>query len=147
MIQTDDRIGEKQSVEHKSYVRTRYCESDVFGHINNVSYFIYLEQARVDFFVELGMLEKQTDWSFIVASARCDYRSQAYVNQKLVIQTFVTHIGRTSFKLSHQIVDQESNVLIAEGEVILVQFDFYQQESIRLSEELTDILKKYLLES
>ncbi len=35
---------------HRTLIRTRFGESDAFGHINNVSFFTYLEQARVDFF-------------------------------------------------------------------------------------------------
>lgn len=42
--------GKVKALVHLTEIRTRYCESDALGHINNVSYFIYFEQARVDFF-------------------------------------------------------------------------------------------------
>jgi acyl-CoA thioester hydrolase len=31
-------------------VRVRFCETDMAGHVNNTSYFIYLEEARGKFF-------------------------------------------------------------------------------------------------
>lgn len=128
---------------HKSFIRTRYCESDVLGHINNVSYFIYLEQARVDFFVDTNILDNSKEWSFVVASAHCDYLKQAYVNQNLVVKTWVSHIGRTSIKLKHKILDQTSEELIAEGEVVLVSFSFTAQKSEPLHERTVEKLKYY----
>ncbi|MBZ5750015.1 acyl-CoA thioesterase [Metabacillus rhizolycopersici] len=129
---------------HESFVRTRYFESDVYGHINNVSFFIYLEQARVDFFADNNLHKNQEEWSFVVASAHCDYINQAYVNQNLVIRTYIDHIGRKSIKLKHQIMDQASEELIAEGEVVLVHFNFKTQLSEPLDEELIKKLSTYL---
>ena len=131
-------------MEHNSFVRTRFCESDAFGHINNVSYFIYLEQARVDFFVDTNILDNVTDWSFVMASAHCDFIKQAYINQNLVIKTWVSHIGRTSVRLKHKILEQTSEELIAIGEVVLVYFSLTEQKSKPLNERMVEKLKYYL---
>lgn len=130
-------------LEHYSIIRTRFCESDAFGHINNVSFFIYLEQARVDFFVDTHILEKAEDWFFVVASLHCDYLKQASINQNLKVKTRVSHIGRTSVKLNHEILDVKNEDVIAKGEVVLVSFDFISQCSKPLSEQIVEILKKY----
>ncbi|WP_429897274.1 acyl-CoA thioesterase [Heyndrickxia faecalis] len=39
---------------HELKLRTRFCETDAIGHINNTSYFIYLEDARLKFFESIG---------------------------------------------------------------------------------------------
>ncbi|HHW37766.1 MAG TPA: acyl-CoA thioesterase [Bacillales bacterium] len=132
-------------MEHHSFIRTRFCESDAFGHINNVSFFIYLEQARVDFFVDSHILDATKDWSFVVASQRCDYIKQAYITQNLVVKTGVSNIGNTSVSLKHKIVDQSSEELIAKGEVVLVAFDFTRQQSQPLNERMIEKLKQYTL--
>lgn len=132
-------------MKHKSYVRTRFCESDALGHISNVSYFIYLEQARVDFFMDAKILENVGDWSFVIASAHCDFKKQAFINQKLFITTWVSHIGRSSVKLKHQILDQTNEELIAEGEVALVSFNLVAQKSEPLTERIVEKLKLYTI--
>ena len=130
-------------MEHNSYIKTRYCESDAFGHINNVSFFIYLEQARVDFFVDTQIFENTQEWSFVVASAHCDFVKQAYINQNLVVKTWVSRIGRTSVTLKHHIIDQTTEEVIAIGEVALVSFNFAEQKSQPLDERMVKKLKDY----
>jgi len=132
-------------MEHNSYIRTRYCESDAFGHINNVSFFIYLEQARVDFFVDTHIFENTQEWSFVVASAHCDFVKQAYINQDLVVKTWVSRIGRTSVTLKHKIIDKTTEEVIAIGEVSLVSFNFTEQKSQPLEERMVEKLKEYTL--
>jgi acyl-CoA thioester hydrolase len=133
-------------MEHQTSIKTRFSESDAFGHINNVSFFIYLEQARVDFFVDTQIIENSDGWSFVVASAHCDYVKQAQINQNLVVKTWVSHIGRTSVKLTHKILDQTSEELIAVGEVALVSFNFKTQKSEPLNEQMVEKLKYYAVE-
>ncbi|MDP4108368.1 MAG: thioesterase family protein, partial [Bacillota bacterium] len=130
-------------MEHQSYVRTRFCESDALGHINNVSFFIYLEQARVDFFVDTRILENVNDWSFVAASVHCNFKKQAFVNQSLVIKTWVSQIGRTSVTLKHQILDENNEDIIAEGEDVLVSYNVIEQKPDPLSEQIKEKLKLY----
>jgi acyl-CoA thioester hydrolase len=132
-------------MEHQSLVRTRFCESDALGHINNVSFFIYLEQARVDFFIDTQILEDIEDWSFVAASVHCDFKKQAFVNQSLVIKTWVSHIGRTSVKLKHQIFEKINEELIAEGEDVLVSYNVTEQKADPLSEQIKEKLKLYTI--
>lgn len=35
---------------HEWEVTIRFCETDLLGHVNNSNYFIYMEDARVQFF-------------------------------------------------------------------------------------------------
>jgi acyl-CoA thioester hydrolase len=130
-------------MEHQTFVRTRFCESDAFGHINNVSFFIYLEQARVDFFIDAKIFGDVKDWSFVAASAHCDFKKQAFINQNLVIKTWVSHIGNTSVKLKHKILDQANDELIAEGEVVLVSFSMAEQKPEPLNTRMKEQLVLY----
>ncbi|MBI2455351.1 MAG: acyl-CoA thioesterase, partial [candidate division NC10 bacterium] len=34
-------------------IRVRFCETDANRHVNQVSYFVYVEQARMDYFAHL----------------------------------------------------------------------------------------------
>ncbi|TKD71289.1 acyl-CoA thioesterase [Pseudalkalibacillus hwajinpoensis] len=124
-------------------VRVRFCETDALGHVNNTSYFIYLEEARVQFFEYLGKQSGTDDWPFILVSTKCDFIKQVYFKQALRIETSVKRIGSKSFTLLHLIKDTRTNDTLAEGEATVVYFDFKKQTS----EIIPDELRKRLEES
>ncbi|MBA4543817.1 MULTISPECIES: thioesterase family protein [Thermoactinomyces] len=113
----------------ESEIRVRFCETDALGHVNNTSYFIYLEQGRTEFFEEIATFADLSDWPFILAHIRCDFLQQAYYNQRLTIQTGVLRIGTRSVHLGQQILDRESGEVIARSESVMVYFNFLRQRS------------------
>ncbi|MBO0962053.1 acyl-CoA thioesterase [Neobacillus sp. MM2021_6] len=130
---------------HETKVTVRFGETDALGHINNTSYFIYLEEARIRFIEQLGFKMNIENWNFILASTKCDFISQGYFGQELTIKTYVSKIGTKSFQLEHDIVSTQTNELIAKGNAIMVYFDFETQKSEQIPELLKEELKDYLV--
>src|SRR5690554_2100654 len=130
---------------HEVQIKVRFSETDALGHVNNASYFIYLEEARIDFIEHLGQDMSTRDWNFILASVKCDFINQAYFNQQLTIKTYTSKIGKKSFTLQHEIICTETNKLIAKGEAVMVCFDFKNQVSKAISEEVKKQLESTLV--
>jgi acyl-CoA thioester hydrolase len=126
-------------------VQARFGETDALGHINNTSYFVYLEEARIRFFESLGYSMELNDWKFILASTKCDFVSQGYFDQLLTVKTYVSRIGSKSFQLEHNIVCSQTQQLIAKGNAIIVYYDFTSQKSEVLPVLLKEGLKSYFL--
>lgn len=126
-------------------VKVRFGETDALGHINNTSFFIYLEEARIRFFEKLGYMMSPDKWNFILASTKCDFISQGYFNQELTINTFVSKIGTKSFQLEHEICCSETGDLIAKGVAVMVFFNFETQKSEPLPEDLRKGLESNLV--
>lgn len=122
------------------FVKVRFGETDALGHINNTSYFIYTEEARVRFFEALGYSMNTGNWQFIMASTKCDFINQGYFNQELSIKTYVSRIGTKSFQLEHDMICMKTNKLIAKGEATVVYFDFEKQQSEVIPESLREKL-------
>lgn len=131
---------------HETIITVRFGETDALGHVNNTSYFIYLEEARIKFFEQFGYKDSKK-WNFILASTKCDFVSQAYFNQKLKVTSFVSKIGTKSFQLNHDILDNETGKLIAKGSEVIVFFDFDAQKSIPIPELLRVELERHLVVS
>ncbi len=110
-------------------VQVRFSDVDVYGHVNNVKYFEYLQEARIAMMgrlwdevpVETGRI------SLVVAQVDVDYkvpilhRAAAYD-----AWTWVSHVGSTSLVMETEIVDAsdpEREVLLARARVVLVFFD------------------------
>jgi acyl-CoA thioester hydrolase len=127
----------------ETQVTVRFCETDALGHINNTSYFIYLEEARIKFFESVGYSMDTNEWNFILASTKCDFVSQGYFNQILTIKTYVVNIGTKSFEINHDIVCAQTGQLIAKGNAIVVFFDFNEQISRPIPELLRAGLESY----
>ncbi|SFD93967.1 acyl-CoA thioesterase [Fictibacillus sp. FJAT-27399] len=130
---------------HEIELTVRFCETDALGHINNTSYFIYLEEARVRCFETLGLEMNTNEWSFILASTKCDFMAQGYFNERLVVRTGVSKIGTKSFTLEHEIYKAETEELVARGNAVIVYFDFKTQQTAHIPEFLRDALKENLV--
>ncbi|MFB6465372.1 acyl-CoA thioesterase [Cytobacillus sp. Hz8] len=126
-------------------ITARFGETDVLGHINNASYFSYLEEARIRFFEEIGYEIRKNKWNFILASTKCDFVNQGYFNQKMTISTYVSHIGTKSFQLEQEVICSETRNLIAKAKAVIVYFDFEKQESMEIPDLLREGLKGYFV--
>lgn len=127
-------------------IKVRFSETDLLGHINNVSYFTYLEAARIDFLEQIGLKISTEKYVFILASAKCDFIQQGYFGQTLKINTSVSRMGTKSLVLTSEMFDKESGSLIAKGESALVFFDRTEQKSIILTDEIKESLQPYIQE-
>ncbi|WP_074733060.1 acyl-CoA thioesterase [Halobacillus karajensis] len=132
------------SLTHQVDVRVRFCETDMAGHVNNTSYFIYLEEARGNFFRDHFPEHLDSVGRFILASTKCDYVSQGYFGQQLAIQSWITNIGNKSFRFNHHIHDRETGKIIAEAEATIVHFNYEKQKSEPIPDELRALLEQHL---
>src|SRR5690625_5984699 len=62
-------------------VNIRFSETDMFGHVNNVSPFIYFEEARIEYLKSLGFFMQNNEnegneGSPLVADLQCDYQDR-----------------------------------------------------------------------
>ena len=127
-------------------VYVRFCETDAAGHVNNTSYFIYMEEARTKFFKAVGYdKDNRGEMNFVVASAQCDYLAQAYANQTLTLSTRVSRIGTKSYTLAHEIKSADTGAMIAAGSAVIVCFNFQTQQSEVIPPELRSILEQCLV--
>ena len=125
-------------------VYARFCETDAAGHINNTSYFIYMEEARSKFFQGIGFTGEDTrgNIDFIIASTSCDFIAQAFTGQDLRVKTMVDRIGSKSFTLVHTITDGNSEALVAKGQATIVCFDYRAQQTEMIPHTLRVLLEK-----
>ena len=54
-----------------SEVRVRFAETDALGHVNNTSFFIYIEVGRIDFLRSIGASSSIEEWRYVVAHVSC----------------------------------------------------------------------------
>lgn len=129
-------------MSHEMNVKVRFCETDALGHVNNTSYFIYMEEARVEFLNQHRGDSSTEDWKFILVSTNCDFHAQVYFGEILTVDTFIKKIGTKSFVMCHRMKNAENGTLVAEGESVIVYFNFKEQKSEQIPEELRKALEE-----
>lgn len=122
----------------------QWGDQDAFGHVNNVVYFRWFESARVEYFHRAGLGEMMSGRGIgpILASIKCDYRRQLSYPDTLHVTASVTHIGRTSLKMSHLAYSERQQAVAAQGESVIVVFDYATQRPIAVPDDVRAGIEK-----
>jgi acyl-CoA thioester hydrolase len=123
----------------------RYGDLDPQGHVNNAKYLTYFEQARVYYFIKLGLFGK--DQSFmeigvIVADIHVAYQSPTHYGDPIKTGAKVTKIGNKSMTVEQCVMDADGRVM-AKGEVVLVTFDYKSMKTIPVPDDWKKKLSEF----
>lgn len=101
-------------------------EMDAFGHVNNIIYFRYFESARIAYFEKVGYLEamEKTGVGPILASTRCDFKRALSFPDRIAVGAKVREMGEDRFWMEYRIISQKISKIAAEGEGLIVSFDY-----------------------
>ena len=119
--------------------QVRFSDVDVYGHVNNVKYFEYYQEARIAFILSLDepLLDPSAESTMrqVVARIDVDYkRPILFRPEPYAVETWVSRVGTSSYGLGARIVDAAGTVY-STAEVVLVAFDKDTGRSRPLSNE------------
>lgn len=118
---------------------------DAFGHVNNVVFLRYLEEARIDFMFRLAPGDGSPSFSggSVVARHEIDYlRPLVHRHAPVTIESWVTKIGAASLTIAYEIKDPD--VTYVRASTVVVPFDLEAQRPRRISEEERRFLQEYV---
>ncbi|MFE7764019.1 acyl-CoA thioesterase [Streptomyces sp. NPDC057438] len=117
----------------------RWADMDAYGHVNNVVFLRYLEEARIDF---LFRPEKDFKQGSVVARHEIDYKRQLVHRHKPVdIELWITEIRAASFTITYEVKDPEQ--VYVRASTVIVPFDFATQRPRRITAEEREFLEEY----
>jgi acyl-CoA thioester hydrolase len=113
---------------------------DAYGHVNNVVFLRYLEEARIDF---LFRPEKDFKQGSVVARHEIDYKRQlVHRHTPVDIELWITEIRAASFTIAYEVKDGDDQIYVRASTVI-VPFDFEAQRPRRITDEEREFLEEY----
>ncbi|HSE69605.1 MAG TPA: thioesterase family protein [Nocardioidaceae bacterium] len=119
---------------HRYDCRVRFSDVDVYGHVNNVKYFEYYQEARLAFLGSLGASVGDPGRGVVLARIDVDYkRPILFRTEPYPVDTWVTRVGRSSYGLTAEIRDGDD--VLSRAEAVLVTFDLETQRSRPLTED------------
>lgn len=127
----------------------RWGDQDAYGHVNNVAYARYLEEARVRTFW-LGSGRERTGMErhfrgddpegpkMLVASQQIEFlRVLEYAEQPITVELWIGKLGGSSLEVHYEIVDgsQAERTVVARAITVVVIVDGKTLRPMRLSGE------------
>lgn len=121
-----------------SKIKVRYSETDMSGHINNVSYFIYFEQARGEYLNSINFFDSQV--TAVTADLWCHYHQEAFFPDNLKAGVRVVGIGSKTMDLEYYIISEDES-LIATARGTLVIIDKKTNRSMTIPKEIQESIR------
>ncbi len=118
-------------------------EMDSLQHVNNIIYFRYFESARMMYFDKLDLWNymKETGVGPILASTQCKFRIPLTYPDTVSVGTRITTIEEDRFLMKYLVVSQEHQKIAAEGEGLIVSYDYHEKKKTRLPDEIRERIK------
>ncbi len=126
-------------------LRLDWSELDSFQHINNVSFFKYIQSARVNFWEVFGInkTHRESNIGPMLASAKCDFITPLFFPGEIEIITTIKFIKNSSFGFVHEIFNEKKEI-VAIAEDVMVLYDFNNNKSVALGADLRQAMESYL---
>jgi acyl-CoA thioester hydrolase len=121
----------------------QFRDIDVMGHVNNATYFQYMETGRVELARRLGQVRGGFRGGFIVASARCEFKKPIRDERRITVSVWVSRIGDRSWDLDYSI-HRPRRVEYAVGRTTQVAYNYKTRSVIKISGKLKKELNKYM---
>jgi acyl-CoA thioester hydrolase len=124
-------------------IRIDWSEMDLFGHVNNVAYFKYIQASRVNYWEISGLdaMFRENKTGPILLSTSCKFIKPLHYPGNIVTEARIEFIKNTSFGMHHRILD-ERNEVAAEARDVIVTFDFSKNEKVRVPEHFRKSVEK-----
>lgn len=124
-------------------VQVRYGDLDAQGHVNNARFSTYLEQARYDYLIILGLFSGDSfqEFPLILADIHIAFRSPIFITQKIRVGMRVVRIGNKSITAEFQIEEENTGQVMATAEAVMVMYDYQAGTSIRVPDEWREKIK------
>ncbi len=111
-------------------------DMDANGHVNNVEYFRYMENARVEYYRRIGKFEfeRQTGITLVLKSTTCNYVAPLAYPDRITVGARVKEISARQMIMTYVVMDRERNTIAALGEAAIVALNMKDKTKVPVPE-------------
>jgi len=140
MIHSDDPIIGQLLAGYPVVVAqdVAWGDMDAMRHVNNVVYFRYFENARLEYFARLEWFryEEESGVGPIIRDTQARYRRPLTYPDRIFIGARLGRLEADRFTLEHRLVSAQLRDVAAEGQVTVVAYRYGEQQKAPLPDEL-----------
>ena len=136
----------RQRYPHLFELATRWADNDVYGHVNNATYYAYFDTAVNRFLIDQGVLDLASSDAFgVVVETGCRYSRSIAFPDLLDIGVRVARIGTSSVRYELAIFRRGDLDPAATGHFVHVYVDRTSRKPIPVPQAVRAVLAKLLV--
>jgi acyl-CoA thioester hydrolase len=135
-------IPEKKKLVREMTIPIRWGDMDAMGHLNNGSYFRYLETIRIDWMYAIGCKPDPKGEGPVIVNAFCNFYKQLEYPGDVLMKMYVSDPGRTTFESWATMERTDApGVICAAGGATTIWVDFSAQKSKTLPDWMRKLVE------
>ena len=112
-------IGRFEGLEHHFALRVYFEDTDLTGIVYHANYLRYMERARSDMLLAVGVDQRTTfesgEGAYALRSVQLDYRTPARLSDDLVVRSRLVSLRAAAVVIQQRVMRGET--IVAQGEV------------------------------
>lgn len=131
---------------HLQPLTTRWHDNDVYGHVNNVTYYSFFDTAVNTYLIETGGLDIHGGEvvGFVVSSS-CDYFASIAFPEKIEVGLRVAKLGSSSVQYELAVFKESEEEACAAGRFVHVFVDRASNRPVAIPDRLRGALQRLVV--
>jgi acyl-CoA thioester hydrolase len=127
----------RRDYPHFQPISTRWHDNDIYGHVNNVTYYSYFDSAVNAYLIEVGGLDiHDGEVVGFVVSSSCDYFASIAFPERIEIGLRVAKLGNSSVQYELAVFKQDEEQACAAGRFVHVFVERSSNRPLPIPERL-----------
>ena len=127
-------------------ITTRWSDNDIYGHVNNVTYYSYFDTVANRYLIEEGGLDI-SDGTIVgyVVNSGCEYHAPITYPEQIEAGVRVDRLGNSSVQYGIAIFKEGEDTACAHGHFVHVFVERAENRSVPIPDNLRAALEKILV--
>lgn len=134
-------LPEQKKLVFEMLIPIRWGDMDALNHVNNTTYFRYMETARVDWMQSIAAMPTPAGEGPVIVNAFCNFYKQLEYPGDVLIKLYTSDPARTTFETWATMARADRpDVMCAAGGATTIWVDFPKQKAIALPDWLRQVV-------
>lgn len=141
-------VGTRQDYKYFVPITTRWHDNDVYGHVNNVTYYSYFDSIANHYLIHVGGLDIHRDDTIgLVVNSGCSYHAALAFPDELDGGLRINRLGTSSVEYGLAIFRKGDDIAAAEGHFVHVFVDRTSRRPTAIPAAIRDAFTRILASS
>lgn len=133
----------REAYAHISTITTRWMDNDIYGHVNNVTYYSYFDTAVNRYLIDAGVLDIHAGEVIgLVIETHCNYFAPLAFPKDVEAGIRVAHIGKSSVRYEIGLFEAGEPLSAACGHFVHVYVDRAERRPTALPVPFVEALQR-----
>lgn len=143
----NDRESNPKGINKKTMITTpiqiRFNDIDLQGHMYNGQYMHIFDLGKNEYFQKiLGIIDLKSEKALITAKTTTNFLAPVGLNDKIAVRTGICKIGNKSFEVSQQMINTETDQVVADCRTVMVAYNTTTRQSFEIPAEWREKIEK-----